>query len=127
MSNGHGEPLEGAVMAKFFLIALIVSVGMLAVLIEPSPRAAGAIAPAKIKPLMTLAGSASGVKRQAYHRVTADEQWAKLWKAHQGQDNWDPVPQVDFERCTLVAIFEGATSNVEPMELDSITETADAV
>ena len=109
------------------LTACLAVFAMLVVPNNASPAGAGAPA-GKVKPLMTLTGPDSGVREKAHHRVSGDEQWSKLWASHRGPDlGRHPRPQVDFDRCVLVAVFRGAASNTSALELDSVTETADAV
>ncbi|HEX8913269.1 MAG TPA: hypothetical protein VF796_12990 [Humisphaera sp.] len=94
-----------------------------------APPAAAAPAPApKGSPLLTLAGTDSGVTRPLFARVESDARWREVWAEHRpGERGGGSRPRVDFGRCVVVALFEGQTANTEPLEVESVTETADAV
>lgn len=97
---------------------------------DPAPAAAIALPAPGTKPLLTLAGTDSRVAPRAFHRVTSESQWQSLWREHRGADAANsvaPQPQVDFNRCTIVAAFAGQTHNCSGLEVVTVLETADSV
>jgi hypothetical protein len=64
----------------------------------------------KVAPLATLAGSKSGILKEEFIRVESGKEFEKIWRRHQshlkGSDNESHV-QIDFAKCTVVAIFNG--------------------
>src|SRR5687767_12616603 len=97
------------------LLLVLVAAAVLSVLnAPPHAGAAGPVAapaaPAAApgKPLVAIGGSDSSVTEKAFHRITSDEQWAKVWESHRGKYQVRVArPQVDFSRCTLIAAFAG--------------------
>jgi hypothetical protein len=84
---------------------------------EPATRAA--------KPLLVLSGAASEVKDAGYHRVSSADKLKQIWRSHLGpaQDRGDnPVPEVDFDRCVVLALFEGSKSNSHGLRITEVLE-----
>src|SRR5206468_1547386 len=80
------------------------------------------------RPLVALSGTASGGRKADFRRVDSDEQWAAVWRDRRGPNDWDhPRPAVDFTRCTVVAVFRGATHNTEGLSAGAVVEAADKV
>lgn len=80
------------------------------------------------RPLVVFGGTDSGVRQAGYRRVETDEQWAAVWRDHRGPDGAaHPRPQVDFTRCTVVALFRGATANCEDLSAATVAEAGGAV
>jgi hypothetical protein len=88
------------------------------------------------RPLVTLAGARSAIAAAEYHRVATKEELTALWLRH--VDGGDPakysdyyntagVPEVDFERCAVVAVFGGRRVNSAGIYPVSLAEEADRV
>lgn len=78
----------------------------------PAPATARAAKPQRA--LVWLYGADSQVERPAYYRVTSREKWVRAWEQHHGVDANDtkyPCPEVNFEECIVVAIFQGRREN----------------
>lgn len=78
-----------------------------------------------IKPLFVLSGPDSKVKEESLERITTIDEWKRAWAAHRGTsiDNYyDAPPQVDFDRCMIVAIYRGTTFNITRLHVESIAE-----
>jgi hypothetical protein len=79
-------------------------------------------------PVVTFAGSYSGVTEREYHRVMDNEAWRDLWTRHAGgrveRDSYSEIvaPIIDFERHMVIAIFNGDGWNTRNMRLE---ETSD--
>ena len=54
-----------------------------------------------------LAGSHSGIRTRKAIAVTDAEAWRKLWSEHTAGDSAEPLPEVDFEKEMVVAVFLG--------------------
>jgi hypothetical protein len=86
-----------------------------------------------LMPLVGLWGADSAVTGRAYQRVTDRESWVALWLAHRGVAagkhseyyNEAGVPDVDFERCMVVAILQGEAWNSAGVRVDSVTVEGD--
>jgi len=77
---------------------------------------------------VAISGDNSKIDRTRYVRVTSSEQMTDLWLEHLGHhrsENISPAvlgtPQVDFDRCMVIAIFPGA-QYAEGVELKEILE-----
>jgi len=87
------------------------------------------------KPLVTLAGAESKIAEKEYDRVTTKAELVKVWLRHVGADparhndyyNEEGVPDVDFGRCMVVAVFGGKCINSAGICAISVTEEADRV
>ena len=69
------------------------------------------------RPLVTLTGTDSHVKERSYHRVTSEDEWIKIWQRHKGEKEskdydlfYNPLglPYIDFEKCMVIAVFQGS-------------------
>lgn len=84
----------------------------------PSPEAQQQRLPG---PLVAFVGSDSKIATGRSARIVSKDQWASLWLEHTGQEkpsgdyswfyNKGHVPEVDFEQCMVLAVFEGARWN----------------
>ena len=92
----------------------VVLVALLAA--APAPPAGTSV----LQPMVTISGANSHVTTKRCLRITTQEEWAALWLEHVGQPpkakydlyyNEAGLPLVDFERCMVVAVFDGATHN----------------
>ncbi len=87
-----------------------------------------------LDPYVTLSGAKSEITERAYHRITDRAAWVKLWLRHVGVApekhseyyNRAGVPDVDFECCFVIAVFQGKSTNsagviaVESVDADGI-------
>jgi hypothetical protein len=86
------------------------------------------------QPLLALTGRKSKVLAPGYHRIETAEAWKALWMRHQtGKSKPDTAPEnlhhvdVDFDRCIVIAVFQGDGSSCEGYEVDSIQESASRI
>lgn len=81
------------------------------------------------KPLLVLTGAKSAVMKAAYHRLESADQLKMTWRAHIGPeyDHGDlPVPEVDFDHCSVVALFQGSSFNSRGLQIVEVQEKDDA-
>ncbi len=86
---------------------------------RPEPRS---------KPLLVLTGAASQVKEAAYYRLSSADKLKDVWRGHLGavQDRGDnPVPEVDFDRCVVLALFEGSSFNSHGLRIEAVLDRND--
>lgn len=96
---------------------------------DPAPQQ---IASAPTRPVVALTGASSAIDKVAYHRVQGAQDLARLWLQHRGQPAPDGeygffyndagVPEVDFERYEVVAIFGGRCTNSAGFAVESIAD-----
>lgn len=85
------------------------------------------------KPLLVLTGANSRVEKAGYYRVASEEAWKKLWLDHLGKTEREifqeqlPALTIDFERCMVIAIFQGAKTNSRGITVASVVEGNDAI
>lgn len=97
---------------------------------EPKPQQAAA--PAPTRPVVAMTGATSAIAKEGYHRVQNEQALARLWLQHRGKPQPDGeygffyndagVPEVDFERYEVVAIFGGTTVNSAGFAVESIAD-----
>jgi hypothetical protein len=72
------------------------------------------------RPYVTLAGAESRIEKNGYFRIDTMEKWIALWLEHTGAEknphygmyyNTAGVPEIDFEKCLVIAIFGGSGWN----------------
>ena len=90
----------------------------------PSPEA-----PRKVTPLCSWMGSDSQQAKPLLARCDSEDAWHAVWAKHLGQDitgaPW--APQVDFSKCTVIAIFTGAGTSRLGVMLHEVIEEKDLV
>jgi hypothetical protein len=73
-----------------------------------------------IRPLVTLTGTDSRVKERSYHLIRSEKEWIKTWQRHKGEKEskdydhfYNPLgmPEIDFEKCMVIAAFQGSGWN----------------
>ena len=88
------------------------------------------------RPLMTLTGADSHVKERSYHRVASESEWIKTWQRHKGAKEskdydlfYDPLglPQIDFEKCMVIAVFQGSSWNSAGLKAVAVVEEKDRI
>lgn len=77
-------------------------------------------------------GAHSRVEAAEYLRIRTDADWQKLWTRHAGEVLETPYklakyPVVDFDRCEVLAVFQGKTMNTRGLALASLSEDDDRV
>ncbi len=97
---------------------------------DPAPPRAVAAAPAR--PVVALTGATSAIEKEGYHRIQDAQSLARLWLQHRGKPQPDGeygffyndagVPEVDFERYEVVAIFGGKCVNSAGFAVESIAD-----
>ena len=76
-------------------------------------------------PLRGWQGELSLVSREEVDRVTAIDDWKKLWDRSFGR--MDTIPAIDFKREMVVAIFHGDTCSVGSLGLRAVVKSATAI
>jgi hypothetical protein len=82
------------------------------------------------RPLMVLTGAKSKVRDPGYYRITSADKLKELWRSHLGpvfDRGDDPVPDVDFGRCMVIALFEGASFNSRGLRIESVAQKYDLI
>jgi hypothetical protein len=108
------------------LIASTAALMLLHRLAAADPAQRGAVG----SPLAVLTGNDSHVQKHAFLRITSPADWKKTWLDHLGikEDTIHrPAMEVDFTRCEVVTVFEGASVNSCGLRVDSVAETNDAI
>jgi len=86
---------------------------------------------ADIRPYVAWSGPRSRIETREYSRIRSAEAWIALWARHTGADpekakdsyyNPAGVPRVDFERCEIVAMFQGSAWNCAGVDFLSAVE-----
>jgi hypothetical protein len=80
--------------------------------------------------LVTFAGADSRIDKSKYVRITTAEDFQILYMRHLGKDpkeydayyNPHGVPTIDFDRCMVIAVFQGRTWNVAGVYVKTIDE-----
>jgi hypothetical protein len=89
-----------------------------------------------VRPCVVITGADSKVAEHSYHRITSQKEWINAWQRHKGEkesddynDHYNPlgVPEVDFEKFMVIAIFQGSSFNSAGLTAVSITEAADRI
>ena len=136
-------PKDGFQLVQFQLLApttnrkfekLCKSFGKLKVIKEVP-----AVAPNEEKatrPLVTLTGTDSQVKERSYHLIRSEKEWIKIWQRHKGakeSENYDlfynplGLPEVNFEKCMVIAAFQGSGWNSAGLRAVSVLEEKDRI
>ena len=85
------------------------------------------------KPFVTFSGAQSRIDKPSYHLVTSAKDWTNLWLRHSGKEeredydylrNPDGVPEVNFDECMVVAVFQGKQTNIARLEAVSLSRIA---
>jgi hypothetical protein len=85
----------------------------------------------RMQPLVTITGADSKLMERGYYRVVDATELANLWQDHRGLKregrynyfrNVACVPEVNFDECMVVAVFQGEGWNSAGLELKEIVE-----
>jgi hypothetical protein len=88
------------------------------------------------KPLVSFSGAHSQIGERSYQLITSAKDWTNLWLRHTGtaaagkyDDFYNPagVPEVNFDKCMVIAIFSGKSKNIAGIEAASYTEDTDQI
>lgn len=80
------------------------------------------------RPLVALHGASSRITATRYLRVTDAKEWRSLWLEHLGvtpgglEDLAAEVPEIDFDRCMVIALFTGSRWNSRGISCEGIIE-----
>ena len=125
-------------MKKHTLLSCLVPLAATAWVVLPGsdavPQEASAKAAAQ-RPLVGIWGANSRIEHRSCFKVTGAKQMTDLWLKHVGKDpkmhsayyNKAGVPDIDFKRCMVVAIFQGSAWNSAGVSVHSITEHKDHI
>lgn len=87
----------------------------------------------KIRPYVSWSGPDSKVKERSFARAHNEDEWTKIWEQNTGaaakRDHVQRpfVPHVDFDQCTLIAIFQGAGVNSNGVVVSEIIDEPDRI
>ncbi len=80
------------------------------------------------RPLLTLTGPKSFVETAEAHRARSAAEFEKLWLRHAGKTENDAfynaagVPDIDFDRCMVIAVFQGMGWNSAGLRVEALIE-----
>lgn len=111
----------------------IAALALSTMFVPPRAAAQDPAGPASLAPLVTWSGPDSTIKEATFQRVIDDAAWLKLWEKHTGRaaqrDNIGRpfIPKINFERCMVVAIFQGARVNCNGVVVESVIVAPDRI
>lgn len=73
-----------------------------------------------VAPYLTWTGAKSRVTTPSVHKVESAQEWTALWKLHGDGNSLEP--EVDFEQCTVVAIFYGRSKQPGTLNILAIQQ-----
>jgi hypothetical protein len=85
------------------------------------------------QPLVAIHGAHSAITNQRYLCITKNERWRDLWVEHKGDSidysgQGSPIcPKIDFDRCLVIAAFQGRSWNSDGEFVHSIADRKDDV
>jgi hypothetical protein len=82
------------------------------------------------KPLVTTGGANTAIKKAFAERINTSDEWTHIWARHLGlpsDDQSSVKMQVDFTRCTAVAMFLGKQIQVRGITIESVQETSSSI
>ncbi len=84
-------------------------------------------APNKIKPVMILSGSDSGVSKPLTELCRSDKELRAVWDKHQDGDDRHHCPDMNFDSFMVIAMFLGTVEGKASIWVFEIVEDADAI
>lgn len=87
--------------------------------------------PRTIVPAVRWSGAQSRIQDTRYLRVSTKEAWAELWERHVGGkpvasgDPGDVLPEIDFAKWMVIAVFQGSGWNSNGVRVESLQEHDD--
>jgi hypothetical protein len=127
-----GNRLGRQGMKKTFVLLTIVASCFAAIRYSRAEDSAGQ---AK-RPLVTLTGADSQVKERSYHRISSEAKWIKIWQQHRGEKEskdydlyYNPLglSYIDFEKCMVIAVFQGSGWNSAGLKAVEILENKEGI
>ncbi len=99
------------------------------ILLACSAVASAESSPSVVKPLVVFTGSDSKIDVKTVLQITSQKKLDELWAKHVGKTETDNrrCPEIDFDRCILVAAFQGATVNQLGNRVDETIESPDSI
>ncbi len=88
------------------------------------------------QPYLTLTGTDSRIKEPGCSLIRTEADWIKTWQRHKTAKEspdydvfYNPLalPVVDFERCMVIAVFQGSTTNNAGLKAVSFLEGKERV
>ena len=87
------------------------------------------------RPLLVLTGSDSHIDGPEFLRIMDGEAWVNLWLRHVSEDItgphpgsvFDPMPEIDFEHCMVIAVFPGKTVHTSYVRVELLEETDERI
>ena len=87
------------------------------------------------KALVEFSGAHSKIAQRAYLRITSLKEFRDAYMRHLGIDpsrfdeyyNENNVPTIDFDRCMVIAVFDGDGWNTAGISVEAIRDEADRV
>jgi len=90
--------------------------------------------PAASRPLVQWIGADSARTQPGFVLVRDQDAWLALWAAHTGKDTTPggamgrhTAPEINFDRCIVVAFFRGRTTNADGEVANTIDDFPDHV
>ncbi|NUM52659.1 MAG: hypothetical protein HUU46_03345 [Candidatus Hydrogenedentes bacterium] len=84
----------------------------------------------ELHPIVVLTGSASGIEKPENLRLTSQDEWEPVWKRHRANQtkpgtvfDSEQTPVIDFANYMLIAVFLGATWNMEGIKVVDATDS----
>ena len=80
-----------------------------------------------IAPLVTFSGAYSAIDQPRIVRIADKQSWDALWKEHRGKSlehnarNWPVIPEINFEQCMVIAIFDGEVWNTDGVTMHELS------
>ena len=115
---------------------MITRTALLALPLAAIAVAALAPAPSKTNPLapfVSFIGPTSAVETREITRITTQDDWSALWQRHTGKAEATVnlgrpiIPEIDFSRCTVLAVFHGKSKNSNGNEVVEVERKGDRV
>ncbi len=88
------------------------------------------------RPLVTLTGADSHVKERSYYRITSEDEWITIWQRYKGakeSKGYDlfcnplGLPNIDFEKCMVIAVLQGSGWNSAGLTAVAVLEAKDGI
>jgi hypothetical protein len=114
-----------------YSLAVVVPItGATAVIAAPLSRTNSQTPALGQRPLVELSGADSKVAKRSYEIVSNQEDWNRLWQRHTGRPGKyvfgdEGQPAVNFDRCVVVAVFQGTQASSLGVFVREIVEQTD--
>lgn len=121
-------------------LVLLIGISLLFVRLsvaEEQNSAAGAKGDQKAaRPLVILTGTDSQIKEQHCYLIRSEKEWVKIWFRHKGikePESYDryynplSLPEINFDKCVVLAIFQGNGWNSAGLKVVDLLESKDRI